>query len=162
MIKSKSIKGYFASIFPALIVLAGCESIDCTLENEVMMYATLVQDGKPVSLNDTLTVTGGKSGILLLNKISNVSKVTLPLSYYFDTDTLVFTVKGEDYELQDTVWVSKSNTPHYESPDCPNTMFHLITDVKCTHEFIEKVTITGNIVSYAKGENLQICLYPAN
>lgn len=146
----------------AATLIAGCDSIDCTLENNVEMNVQFYQEGNTVALTDTLTITGGKSGPVLLNKKAKAGRIELPLSYYNDRDTLVLKVKGEDFELEDTVWVEKRNVPHYESPDCPLTMFHEITGVSSTHVFIKDVTISRAIVDYAKIENIQIHLNSDN
>ena len=80
------------------------------------------------------------------------------MSYWQDEDTLVFTVKGTDYMFQDTVWITKTNQVHYESPDCPTTLFHTIQDVRNTQEFIKDITIIRSSVNYEQTINLQINL----
>ncbi len=82
----------------------------------------------------------------------------LPLSYWQDEDTLVLTVKGEDYLMRDTVWVKKTNQVHYESPDCPTTLFHEIEEVRSTNEFIKSITVIRSSVNYGLTTNLQIHL----
>ena len=79
-------------ILSGILLLAACESYDCTLYNYVGMYATFVRDGAVVSLTDTLTITTGKSGPVLLNKSLNTSRLNLPLSYWQDEDTLVLSI----------------------------------------------------------------------
>ena len=94
---------YIASI---VLLLAACESYDCTLYNHVGCYGAFYQDSASVSFDDTLTITAGKSGPVLLNKSVGTSRIDLPLSYWQDEDTLVLTVKGMDYLFQDTIWIS--------------------------------------------------------
>ena len=145
-------------ILSVLLLLAACETYDCTLYNFVGMYGTFYRDGSAVQINDALTITSGKSGPVLLNSSVGTSKFTLQLSYWQDEDTLVFNVKGDGYSLRDTVWISKTNLVHYEAPDCPSTLFHTIQDVRSTHEFIKDVTIIRSSVNYETTENLRINL----
>ena len=70
----------------------------------------------------------------------------------------MLTVKGTDYLLQDTIWIKKSNLVHYESPDCPTTLFHTIEEVRNTNEFIKSITVTRPSVNYETTINLQIHL----
>lgn len=144
-------------------LFVGCESYDCTLYNYVGMYGAFYKDGSQVSLKDTLTITAGKNGPVLLNRSVGTTNLNLPLSYWQDVDTLVLCVKGKDdndmdYLFRDTIWVEKSNQVHYESPDCPTTLFHTIQDVRSTHEFIKDITIIRSSVNYETTTNLQIHL----
>lgn len=147
---------YIASI---VLLLAACESYDCTLYNHVGCYGAFYQDSASVSFDDTLTITAGKSGPVLLNKSVGTSRIVLPLSYWQDEDTLVLTVKGMDYLFQDTIWISKSNQVHYESPDCPTTLFHTIQGVRSTHEFIDSINVIRSSVNYEQTNNLEIHLF---
>lgn len=146
----------------AVLMLAGCESYDCTLYNYVGMYAAFDRDGDAVQITDTLTVTSGKSGPVLLNRSVNTASLNLPLSFWQDEDTLVLSIKGLGYLLQDTVWIPKSNVVHYESPDCPATLFHTIGDVHSTHVFIKDITVVRPSVNYETTINLQIHLLSAS
>lgn len=145
-------------LLPAVLLIAACESFDCTLYNYVGLYASFEREGAAVQINDTLTITSGKSGPVLLNKSLNTASLKLPLSYWQAEDTLVLSVQGTDYFLQDTVWIKKSNQVHYESPDCPTTLFHTIEEVRSTHQFIDSITIIRSSVNYETTTNLQIYL----
>ncbi len=143
------------------LLMLSCDSIDCTLYNSVDMFCNLYQDGKPASLADTLTITAAGTDSVLLNRKVGAYKFQLPLSYHGDTDSIVLTVRGKDYEVADTIFVTKTNMVHFESPDCPATMFHKITSVSCTHEFIQAVVLVSEDINYARTENIQIHLHPA-
>lgn len=143
-------------ILSGILLFAACESYDCTLFNYVGMYGTFYKDGVPVAINDTLTITACGAKAVLLNQSVGTAKLNLPLSYWQDEDTLVFTVKGDGYVLQDTVWITKTNQVHYESPDCPTKVFHGIISVRSTHEFISTINISRSSVNYETTENLQI------
>ena len=158
---NRHIRHTLGAIAVGAAALAACDSIDCTLYNSVDMFCNLYQDGKPASLADTLTITAAGTDSVLLNRKVGAYKFQLPLSYYGDTDSIVLTVRGKDYEVADTIFVTKTNMVHFESPDCPATMFHKITSVSCTHEFIQAVVLVSEDINYARTENIQIHLHPA-
>jgi hypothetical protein len=126
------------------------------------MYAVFVKDGALASITDTLTITACGTDEVLLNRSVNTALLNLPLSYWQPEDTLVLTVKGADYLVRDTIWVTKTNIVHYESPDCPTTLFHTIQAVRNTNEFIKSVTIIRSSVNYETISNLQINLFSAS
>lgn len=150
------------TIVSGILLLTACESYDCTLYNYVALYGTFYKDNAVVALNDTLTITACGTDVVLLNRAVNKSKIAIPLSYWQDEDSIVFSIKGEDYLLRDTIWVKKSNTVHYESPDCPTTLFHAIESIRSTHEIIRSIIITRFTVNYETTENLQIHLHSAS
>ena len=118
-------------------------------------------DGSKVSITDTLTITTGTDEHILVNRMLGASEWEIPMSYWQDEDTLSLHVTGEGYSLTDTVWIQKTNMPHFESPDCPTPMFHEITAVRSTHHFIDSVTIVQAYVNYAQTENIQLHLFAA-
>lgn len=145
-------------ILSSLLLFAACESYDCTLYNYVGMYGSFYRNGAAVQINDTLTISSGKAGRVLLNGALGSSRIIVPLSYWNDEDTLVFRVNGKGYILRDSVWITKSNQVHYESPDCPSTLFHTIQSVRSTHTFIKDITVIRSSVNYETTDNLQIHL----
>ena len=149
-------------ILSAIMLFAACQTDYCTLYDYVGMYCAFYREGAAAPLNDTLTITTGKAGMVLLNSSVGTSKFNLPLSYWQEEDTLVFSVKGNGYFLRDTVWVAKTNLVHYEAPDCPSTLFHTIQEVRSTHDFIKDITIIRSSVNYEKTDNLQINLLTAS
>ena len=157
----KQKKTFFLAFIIALMGISSCDSIDCTLNNIVVMTCNFYQDGKAVQLNDTLTVTAVGADNPLLNRKLRVSTMALPLSYFNQIDTLLLNVSGEDYTITDTLWIEKTSYTHFESPDCPVNMFHDITSVRSTHLFIDSVTITRPEVNFVEYENIQIHFYPS-
>lgn len=151
-----------AFILSVLLLFVACESYDCTLNNYVGMYGAFDREGAAVKITDTLTITACGTNTVLLNRSVNTSSLNLPLSYWQPEDTLVLTVKGADYFLRDTIWVTKTNLVHYESPDCPTTVFHTIQDVRNTNEFIKSITVIRSSVNYETTTNLQIHLLSAS
>ncbi|MCD8266170.1 MAG: DUF6452 family protein [Prevotellaceae bacterium] len=140
------------------LALTGCEGIDCTLNNVVLCHYNFYssETGTLVSLADTLTVTAQGTDSVLYNQGANLTGVSLPMSYYSDADTLVFTLQGDGYRTQSTVRVEKSNTEHYESPDCPATMFHYLSGVSFSSMVIDSIVIKRAEVDYLQDENIRV------
>ena len=141
-----------------LLLLAACETIDCTLYNTIGLKARFYSQGAAVSITDTLTISACGTDSVLLNRAVSASDVTLPMSFWQAADTFLLRVEGDDYVLADTLCVQKTNTPHFESPDCPSTMFHQITAVSCSRTFIDSVVIVQSSVNFSQFENIQIHL----
>ena len=155
---NRHIRHTLGAIAVGAAALAACDSIDCTLYNTVSLACSFYSEGQAVKLTDTLTVSALGTDSILVNSLIGASKLELPLSYSQDADTLVLRIYGEEYDLSDTLWVEKTNTPHFESPDCPTTMFPQIKSVRHTSTFIDSVTITRNLVDYDQTENIRIHL----
>lgn len=134
----------------AVAVVAGCSSIDCPLNNTV--YTKYKLAGNVTTLNDTLTISVKRtegSDTVLLNKALGVDSFSIPLSYSHDTDEFYFDIHPTDGDRTlDTVTISKSNEPHFESVDCQATMFHTLQQVTSTHNRIDSVVIKTNKVTY--------------
>ena len=89
------------------------------------------------------------SDTVLLNKALGVDSFSIPLSYSHDTDEFYFDIHPTDGDRTlDTVTISKSNEPHFESVDCQATMFHTLQQVTYTHNRIDSVVIKTNKVTY--------------
>lgn len=143
----------------AILFLGSCDTLDCTLNNTVACnYKFYNSEGLPIELVDILTITAEGTDSTLLNRKAKVSTMAIPMSYWQDMDILTFTVQGDGYILQDKVAIKKSNIEHFESPDCPSTMFHQILSVESTHQFIDTILIVSPSVNYDGIENLQIRL----
>ncbi len=147
-----------ALVLCAAALLMGCEGIDCTLNNVVYCYYGFYDSGtgKQVSLTDTLTVTAEGTDSVLYNRGVNISSVQVPMSYWNETDTLVFLLYGEDHYYRNTFYVSKENIVHHETPDCPTTMFHQLMDVSFQSGIIDSVVISRPEVDYMQDENIKI------
>ena len=147
------------------VLLFSCDSIDCTLNNVVScnyaFYAS--SSGTAITLNDTLTITTEGSDSILYNKGTKVSTLSLPMSYWQEADTLHFHLFNEETGLDTdiVIRVKKSNIQHFESPDCPTTMFHELQDVEFenVHGYVDSVVINSTSVNYASEENIKIYMH---
>ena len=118
-------------------------------------------------LNDTLTVSTPRaygSDTILLNNQINVNEFLLPMSYLQDDDILYFTMTDESrFTRRDTVVVSKTNNPHFESVECSPSYFHTITGISHTHNTIDSIIISKSKVDYdTEVDNLHIYFKPRN
>ena len=146
----------------AMAGLVGCENIDCTLNNVVHCHFSFYdsETGQSVILLDTLTITAEGTDSVLLNRAVNRKEVGVPLSYYQERDTLNFIITTKDNGvLKSSVTIRKSNHVHFESPDCPTTMFHNIAEVQVRGGVvIDSVAVSRREVNYLQDENIKVFL----
>ncbi len=144
--------------------LSSCEGIDCTWNNVgcCNYYFYSSSTNSKISLTDTLTVTSFGTDSILYNRGVNTSYLSLPMSYWNDTDTLVFLLESDDYTLSSTLYVSKTNVQHHESPDCPTTMFHQLTDINFVSNVIDSVIISRPEVNYLQDENIKVYFHTSS
>lgn len=166
---TKRIKQFINSVSLCAILLfaVSCDSFDCPINNVV--YGTygfyVYENGNETAVNvmDTLTVVTAGSDSILINKIQDVGSVQLPVSYNEKTDTLIFRFTNlEGIEREDSIFIDKENSPHYESPDCPSAMFHHVTAVRHTNVLIESITIVNPNIDYNVSENFKIFFHNGN
>lgn len=127
------------------ITITACSSVDCPLNNTV--YTNYTLKGTVDTLKDTLTITTQRrdeSDTVLLNKAVKTTAFSLPMSYGLDEDVLFFQVG----KTRDTVWVKKTNDPHFESVDCGVNYFHTLLDVRHTRNAIDSIVIRHKEVNY--------------
>lgn len=137
--------------------VAACSSVDCPVENTVaMVYKLQRADGTPDTMRtDTLTITSpvaGKADTTLLNRSINTTSFQLPVSYTHHVDTLYLTLADTSQTnhkvYHDTIYISKTNSPHFESVDCNISYFHEITAVEHTSNRIDSIVINKPSVNY--------------
>lgn len=144
----------FALAAAALLAVGtSCSSIDCPLNNRV--YAKFPINGDASLRQDTLTVsttraTSEGNDTVLVNRLTGADSLSVPMSYGHDRDAYYFTLVryATADATTDTVWVDKTNTPHFESVDCSPSMFHDITGVSHTRHNIDSIVINNNKVTY--------------
>lgn len=142
-----------------LLLLTACEGVDCTLNNVVLCRYGFYDSttGQSIQLSDTLTITAEGTDSILYNRGVNTSSVTLPMSYWQEADTLTLHISGKGYTYTNTLRIQKSNTQHFESPDCPTTMFHHIEQATLMSGVtIDSVVVVKPTVNYEQDENIKI------
>ena len=147
-------------------LILSCEGIDCTLNNVVTLNIGFYksEDGAKASVADTLNIIAEGTDSVLLNRGLNLQSVSIPISYWQEADTLHMKFSGDEdgntYEYDLVLRVAKSNMPHFESPDCPTTMFHEITkvDYDDPYHLTDSIVVENTAVNYASLENIKIYL----
>ncbi|MDD7318740.1 MAG: DUF6452 family protein [Prevotella sp.] len=153
-------------VFTAL--LAACSSTDCPLNNAVYAtYNLYGSDGKRYTLKDTLTISTARhteGDTILLNRKTGATTFSLPVSYADEADRLILEMRDSDNNVTtDTIVMSKTNRPHFESTDCSPSFFHTILGVKCTRNRIDSITINNReIDNDATKEHIRIYFRSGN
>lgn len=146
-----------------LASLAGCDNgYDCELNNtsynNMGFYAN--EDGKeqPYAYPSPLTVSlmvNGKDTIMI-NHITDAEGISLPMSYTQECDTVVFHYEDN---LCDSLYITHTNTPYYQSMECGTLMYHQLEGIKHTNIWIENTTIVNKNVNFNGDENIKIYFY---
>jgi len=145
-------------LLSSILFLVACSSIDCPVQNTVAVYYGVKQydaDGELVAdtLTDTLWVWTQQSDgtdVLLLNRLVDKTAFSLPISHQHPEDVLLFAIADSTHVWTlDTVWLKKDDIPHFESVDCSAFFFHVLTDVRYTHEGIDSIVISNPSVSFS-------------
>lgn len=154
----------------ATMLMVGCLNISCPLENTVAVRSSILMDGMPYVVTDTLTVTAQGTDSILLNRLYRFSDFQLPMSPSVDgvaCDTFVLhwsrpVDEETSLRLLDTLYVNHTSRVHFESIDCPPAVFHNIVDVRSTNVLIDHVEMTNPNVGYEEVGNLLIHLRLSN
>lgn len=162
-----------------------CDDAGCTLYNSTNCQLTFYgESGNVVALRQYLTVTAVGANQVILNKGMGYTDIKLQLSYTNDVDTLLYehwttttTETGTDNEgnetttevqedtphVVDTLFIRKTNKPHFESPDCGTAVFHDIEDVWYRNDsrypddgLFDMIYINHAQVYYNSSDNLRL------
>ena len=151
---------------------ASCSEVECPLDSVVVMTCGLYDaDTKAeLPLQQTLTIKPVGKDTVLLNVARNIRDFILPLKMGETADTMLFYFTDEwDNSSTDTLVVNHENLPHFESVECPATIFHKLTSLAwmadkkgACNVAIDSVAIVRNLVDYNDVENIQIYLRSAH
>lgn len=156
-------------VAPAML-MPGCSNIECPLDNVVVMTCGLysAETQESLKLQATLDVMPAGKDTILLNRASDINLFMLPLRQAVEADTFLLRFTDEVGQVgTDTLFVKHTNTPHYESIECPATVFHTLTGVSWKRGetnplaiAIDSVAVVRTAVNYDDIENLRIYLRP--
>lgn len=151
-----------------LLTTASCSEVECPLDSVVVMTCRIydAESDKLIALQDTLTISPVGKDTVLLNQAFGVNEFVLPLKMAVEADTFLLKFSSEwDMYVTDTLIVQHTNQPHFESVDCPTSIFHKIKSVVWSKRenstyplIIDNVSITRELVDYNNVENLKITL----
>lgn len=151
-----------------VLLMMGCSSINCPLNNTVYTQYELKQaryDASkqlkilPDTLRDTLSIVTERydqMDSVLINRQVNATNLKLPISFTADEDVLYFLRKGKGDYIVDEVRIKKTNTPHFESVECSPNYFHEIVSVETTHNGIDSIVVKDKTVDYNARTNFYI------
>lgn len=143
-----------------------CSNLDCPLDNVVRMQCNLYSSGTETaySFGDYLTVTPYGRDTLLLNQETGMTSFLLPLKETEQSDTLLLHLSNDAGQYAvDTLYVEHTLQPHFESVDCPTSVFHTLTSVRAASQLgadypmtIDSVAVARTLVNYDDVENVRI------
>ena len=123
-----------------------CSDTDCTTANTAYVnYAMYGPDGRNVALTGPVTVTTAGTDSVIINRMTEVSSITLHLSDI----------------LFDTIFVSHQNIPHFISMECGTGMYFHLNQVRCVRRIFDSIQVVNPEVTYDSNEHVKIYL-PAN
>ena len=141
--------------------LAGCDNgYDCSLNNtaynKIAFYSALTKGRytHPGPIDVSLMVNGKDS--LFINHKTDAEEVSLPMSYTQSIDTVIFLYEDG---LRDSLYITHSNEPYYQSMECGTLMFHSINDVQHTNVWVDSAAIKNTNVNFKGNENIKIYFY---
>ena len=177
-----------AIVLAALTLMPGCDDTGCTLYNSTDCHITFYdQNDNVTTLGEYLTVQPVGTDQVILNKGQRFSAIVFQLSYTKDVDTLLFEhwtttttvtteTDGDGNEVTteteedtphvvDTLFIRKTNMPHFESPDCGTAVFHDIQEVWYSNDdrypdkgLFEMVYLNHAQVYYNSSDNIRLTI----
>lgn len=157
-----------------MLTLTACSNIDCPLDNVVLMQCNLYTVETQGAWTGTesgsqairLTVGAVGTEDVFLSEAQKAASFLAPLKEGAETDTLLLLWTADDgRDAVDTLFVSHKPQPHFESVDCPASVFHTLTSVRATSHplselplTVDSVALVRSIVNYDDIENIRIFL----
>lgn len=102
-------------------------------------------------INVSLVVNGKDSTVV--NHLTDATDLALPMSYTAPCDTVL--IEFGDIAT-DTLFVHHTNIPYFISMDCGVGMYHEITGVNSTGQFIDSVAVIHSYINFDSNENIKI------
>ncbi len=146
-------------------LMCACTNIECPLDNLVSVTIGMydAENGKSFLLKDSLTVLSSPKDTILLNRAQGISSFSVPLRHIGEVDTFLLYFSNISQSATDTLFIKKTNHPHFESVDCPATFFHTLHKVEWTSHAlseypltIDSVVLSRSKVDYEDIENVKI------
>ena len=148
-----------------MVGLSACSNIDCPLDNVVSLQCNLYDAStqSTLTLSDVLSVTPAGRDTLLLNQATGIKSFLLPLKEAGAQDTLLLHFANAQGAVQvDTLFVNHTPQPHFESLDCPSSVFHTLNAVRVSAQgsansaIVDSVSLVRPIVNYDDVENIRL------
>ncbi len=113
-----------------------------------------VQDSALINQGYTETITEQRNDTILVNKLAKASSMKIPMSYFHDEDTLVFSYQR--ISLKDTLKIRHLSYPNVELPECGTYRFHTLQSITHTDAAIDHIEISEPKVNYDGETNIKI------
>lgn len=95
-----------------------------------------------------------RNDTVLVNKLSDASKFSVPMSYFGTEDTIV--IHYASLSSADTIYVEHEAYAHVELPECGSYRFHTLKQARFTTYGLVDVQISNPTVTYEGYENVKI------
>lgn len=95
-----------------------------------------------------------RNDTILINKASDQQYLQVPMSYFNNADTLLFTYS--DISLPDTIFVEHESYAHVDLPECGSFRYHSLKSIRATDNAIDHIEIVNSTVNYDQAENVKI------
>lgn len=112
------------------------------------------QDTALINQGYSVSVRSQRNDTILLNRAYDQSKISLPMSYFNDVDTIVFSYGR--ISLKDTIKIYHDSYPHVELPECGTYRFHTLRSIDVSDAAIDHIEIGNPKVGYEGEENVKI------
>ena len=159
----KIIVTILACLLLGIVFLGSCENgYDCSLDNiaynrigfyNTNEYGIEERYQFPDPLTVALVVNGRDS--IVVNNRHAVESLQLPMNHTSLRDTIIL-----DYgnDITDTLYVEHENRPFYISMECGTVMYHKLTGITHTSNFIDSAVIVNDQVKFNYNENIKLYL----
>jgi len=105
----------------------------------------------------TETVASVRRDTVLMNRLAGASSMKLPMGYFSNEDTLIFSYANIKHS--DTLYVTHESYSNVDLPECGTHRFHYLKAVRSTHAAIDHVEISAPEVNYKGNENIKLYFY---
>lgn len=112
------------------------------------------QDTALINQGYTETTSQQRKDTILLSNKYNVSSIKVPMSYFNEEDTLIFSYRM--ISLKDTIKIRHTSFPHVELPECGAYRFHSLRGITATDAAIDHIEIINTSVNYDGSTNIKI------
>ena len=166
-------------IFPFILIIIGvcvltgvtscAEDDDCSGNARHMLTANfmtvITTDSAtwevPVKL-DTLTVYANRTDSIIINDMTEVESISLPLRTNLEETTMVFSYTFHEGDSlpqfydKDTITFRHHNTPYFLTMDCNFAVKQVLTDISYTTNMLDSIVIVNPTASIDGTENIKI------
>ena len=159
----KNIATCLACLVLGIVSLGSCENgYDCSLDNiaynRIGFYSTNeygIEERHqfPDPLTVALVVNGRDS--IVVNNRQGIESLQLPMNHTSLCDTVILDYSND---ITDTLYIEHENRPFYISMECGTVMYHKLTAITHTRNFIDSAVIVNDQVKFNYNENIKLYL----